>query len=330
MKRNFFILATLALSFALAQAQEKSTLRLNGTTSGVTTGKVYLQKFVDKYYVVIDSAKIQNGQFSFSTKSDLPEIYGISLGTKENPYMLFLDKNQITVKLDSASQYSRTEVSGSALHALYTDYMNQKDVKIDEFIKQHPSSLVSAYALYRHFAYRLTPAEIQTNIKLLDPSLHKTTYVQVLNKLVATLNNVSVGKKAPEFSGTTPDGKKVGLSDRLGKGYLLIDFWASWCSPCRKENPGIVKVYQKYKGKGFDILAFSLDKSKDQWVKAIANDHLDWTQISELKYWQSEVLNKYGVRSIPTNFLVDSKGIIVAKNVFGEDLDKLLGELLNK
>lgn len=330
MKRGLFALAVLVLSITFVQAQEKSTLRLNGTTSGVATGKVYLQKFIDKYYVVIDSARIENGRFSFSTKTELPEIYGISLSTKESPYMLFLDQNQIAVKLGPAPDYNNTEVTGSALHTLYTDYMNQKDVKIDEFIKQHPSSLVSAYALYRHFAYRLTPAEIQANIKLLDPSLQKTNYVQVLNKLVATLNNVSVGKKAPEFSGTTPDGKKVGLSDRLGKGYLLIDFWVSWCTPCRKENPGIVKVYQKYKDKGFDIIAISLDKSKDQWIKAIADDRLEWTQISELKQWQNEVLSKYGVRSIPSNFLVDSKGVIVAKNVFGEDLDKLLGELLNK
>ncbi|BEG99012.1 TlpA disulfide reductase family protein [Bacteroides sedimenti] len=329
MKKRLLILAVMAISLLSAQAQEKTPLRLSGTVVGVTNGKVYLQKFIDKYYVVIDSAKIQNGQFSFSTKTELPEIYGLSSNSKENPYLLFLDKNQITVKLDPAD-YDRTVVKGSALHALYTDYMNQKEVKIDQFIKQHPSSLVSAYALYRHFAYRLTPAEIEANIKLLDPSLHKTTYVQVLKKLVATLNNVSIGKKAPGFSGTTPDGKTVGLSDRLGKGYLLIDFWASWCTPCRKENPGIVKVYQKYKDKGFDILAISLDKSKEQWVKAIADDHLEWTQISELKQWQNEVLNKYGVRSIPANFLVDSKGVIVAKNVFGEDLEKILNELLNK
>lgn len=330
MKRKLIVLAALALSFTLAHAQEKNTLHLNGSVSGVTTGKVYLQKFIDKYYVVVDSAKVQNGQFSFSTKTVLPEIYGISLDSKENPYMLFLDKNKTTVNLDPASDYQNTEVTGSALHALFKEYKSKEDVRIDEFIKQHPSSLVSAYALYRDFSYRLSPTEIESNIKLLDPSLHNTTYVQVLNKLVKTLSNVSVGKTAPEFSAKTPDGKTVALSDRLGKGYLLIDFWASWCPPCRRENPNFVKIYQKYKDKGFDVLAVSLDKAKDKWVKAIADDHLDWTQISELKFWQSEIIGKYGVRAIPTNFLVDSKGVIVAKNVFGDDLDNLLRELLNK
>jgi len=330
MKRRILALGIAALAFTFAHAQEKSTLHLSGTTNGVSTGKVYLHKFIDKYYTVIDSASIQKGTFSFSTKTVLPEIYGISLETKENPYMLFLDKNQITVKLDSASEYGNTEVKGSALHTLFKDYKSRKGVKIDEFIKQHSSSLVAAYALYRDFSYRLTPSEIQSNIQLLDPSLQNTTYVQVLNKLVKTLGNVSVGKKAPEFSAATPDGKIVSLSDRLGKGYLLIDFWASWCTPCRRENPEIVKVYQKYKDKGFDILAISLDKSKDKWIKAIADDHLEWTQISELKFWQSEIIGKYGVRAIPSNVLVDSKGIIVARNLFGEDLDHLLNELLSK
>ena len=330
MKRRILALSIAALAFTLAHAQEKSTLHLSGTVNRVSTGKVYLHKFIDKYYTVIDSARIQKGTFSFSTKAVLPEVYGISLDSKDSPYILFLDKNQITVKLDSADQYRNTQVNGSAQHALFAQYKKQKDVKIDEFIKLHPSSIVAAYALYRDFSYRLTPAEIQADIKLLDPPLQKTNYVHVLYNLIKTLDKVAVGKQAPEFQGNTPDGRTVGLSDRLGKGYLLIDFWASWCPGCRKENPGIVKIYQKYKDKGFDIIAISLDKTKDKWVKAIADDHLDWTQISELKFWQSEIIGKYGVRVIPSNVLVDSKGTIVARNLFGDDLDHLLNELLGK
>ncbi len=330
MKRTILAIGLLVFAFTLMHAQEKTVLRLSGTTNGVTTGKVYLHKFIDKYYVVIDSAWVKKGQFSFSTKTVLPEIYGISLDTKENPEMLFLDKNQITVDFNSTNQNRSVLVKGSKLHTLFTEYRNREDVKIDEFIKQHPSSLVAAYALYRDFSYRLTPSELQADINLLDPALHKTNYVQVLKKLIKTLDVVAVGKSAPEFSGTTPEGNIVSLSNRLGKGYLLIDFWASWCPPCRRENPNIVKTFQKYKDKGFDILAISLDKSKDKWIKGIKDDHLDWTQISELKFWQSEIIGKYGVRAIPSNFLVDSKGIIVAKNLYGDDLDHLLNELLNK
>lgn len=330
MKRRILALGIAALAFTLAHAQEKSTLHLSGTTNGVSTGKVYLHKFIDKYYTVIDSARIQKGTFSFSTKTVLPEVYGISFGTKDSPYMLFLDKNQITIKLDSVDQYRNTQVNGSAQHALFVQYKQQEDVKIDQFIKQYPSSIVAVYALYRDFSYRLTPAEIQANIKLLAPALQKTNYVQVLNNLIKTWDKVAVGKQAPEFSAKTPEGTTVSLSNRLGKGYLLIDFWASWCSGCRKENPGIVKVYNKYKDKGFDILGVSLDRTKDKWIKAIADDHLDWTQVSELKFWQSDAVTKYGIRVIPSNVLVDSKGTIVARNLFGEDLDKLLYQLLSK
>jgi len=330
MKRRILALVVAALAFTFVHAQEKSTLHLSGTTAGVSTGKVYLHKFIDKYYTVVDSARIQNGAFSFSTKAVLPEIYGISLGTKDSPYMLFLDKNQITVKLDSVNQYRNTQIKGSIPHALFVEYKKQDDVKIDEFIKQHPSSIVAAYALYRDYSYRLTPAQIQSNIKLLSPALQNSNYVKVLYNLIKIWDKVAVGKQAPEFSGKTPDGTTVSLSNRLGKGYLLVDFWASWCPGCRQENPGIVKVFQKYKDKGFDILAISLDKSKDKWVKAIADDHLDWTQISELKFWQSDPVTKYGIRVIPSNVLVDSKGTIVARNLFGEDLDHLLNKLLSK
>lgn len=330
MKKTILSVLILLFAFYNASAQVKP-LSLSGNVEGVSGGKVYLQKFDDKVYHVIDSVNIVNGKFSFSTEVELPEVYGLSLNLSKNPLMLFLDNNPVSVKLDPSSNYRNSVVTGSAEHDLYLAYRKKdenEDVKIDEFIKNNPKSLAATYILYREFAYRLSPEQIRANITLLDPSLHKTQYVRVLEDLVKTMEAVSVGKKAPDFTAKDTDGNPVRLSDHLGKGYVLIDFWASWCGPCRRENPNILKAYNQYKDKGFDIFAVSLDQSKTSWLTAIGKDNLTWTHVSDLLYWNSAPAKLYGVRAIPANFLVDSNGIIVAKNIRGEELGKTLETLL--
>jgi peroxiredoxin len=175
----------------------------------------------------------------------------------------------------------------------------------------------------------LTPEQITQNIALLDKSQLNSTYVKELKELVTVLNGLAIGKKAPDFVGTNPDGKSIRLSENL-KGYTLIDFWASWCPPCRKENPNVVAAYKEYHDKGFNVFGVSLDKKKESWVKGIKDDHLDWLQVSELTYWNSGIAKLYGVRAIPANYLVDSKGIIVAKNLREEELHTTLKRLLEK
>ncbi|MDR3118110.1 MAG: AhpC/TSA family protein [Mediterranea sp.] len=326
MKKNLIYLFLCATLTVCAQTPA-GRLSLNGEVKA--EGKVYLHKFNNKMYRLIDSTRIVNGTFSFSTEAKLPEIYGLSLTTSQSPYMIFLDNQPTTVKLDTAHYYRHTVVTGSALQDLFVDYQKDRQVKIDAFIKAHPKSLVSVYALYRDFSYRLTPEEIKANLKLLDPSLLKTPYASVLQELVNTLGTVAVGQRAPDFTANDPSGNPVKLSGHLGKGYLLIDFWASWCGPCRRENPNVVRAYRQYKDQGFSVFGVSLDRSEAAWKVAIDKDSLTWTQVSDLRFWNSEPAKLYGVRAIPSNVLVDSNGIIVARNLRGEELDKVLEELHN-
>jgi peroxiredoxin len=137
---------------------------------------------------------------------------------------------------------------------------------------------------------------------------------------------VSVGQPAPEFTLNDPDGNPIAISSFRGK-YLLIDFWASWCGPCRRENPNVVTVYNDFNDKGFEIIGVSLDRDREKWLGAIESDHLTWPHVSDLQYWDSAAGKLYGINSIPANVLVDRGGIIVARNLHGDDLRKKLQEL---
>jgi peroxiredoxin len=152
--------------------------------------------------------------------------------------------------------------------------------------------------------------------------------LKAMRKKVDLAGSFVIGAVAPDFSQKTPEGKLMSLSDLRGK-VVLVDFWASWCGPCRRENPNVIKVYEKYKDKGFDVLGVSLDRSKAPWMKAIKKDKLPWNQISDLKGWQNEVAQLYSVRTIPQTILLDRKGRILAKNLRGADLEAKLAEIFN-
>jgi peroxiredoxin len=324
---------TLLLVFACGKTSDKKAFTINGEVD-VESGIIYLQDFHNKMFATIDSAVIENGKFTFTGSLERPDLFGLTLDREEtfSPYFIFLENSQINVNLSAGED--RIEVSGSAEHKLYDDYLkayHTEDFNLDSFVTAHPASVVTAYLLYRNYSYVLTKEQIDTYVQLLDPSLHDTQYVQVLNELSALLAKLAVGQPAPDFSVPDPEGNIVSLSGLLGKGYLLIDFWASWCGPCRRENPNLVQTYNEYKDKGFNIFSVSLDKpdDKESWLKAIADDQLTWAHASDLLFWDSAPAKLYGVRAIPSNVLVDKDGIIVARNLRGEDLGKKLAELLN-
>ncbi|MGO3707284.1 MAG: redoxin domain-containing protein [Mesonia hippocampi] len=213
------------------------------------------------------------------------------------------------------------------------DLIAQKDTDIrKKIIQENPNSLVSILMLSDLVNMKTLPG---TEIKTLFESLSKDAQESVIGKKIneglQSASATEVGAKAPAFSAPTPEGNQLALKDAMGK-ITLIDFWASWCKPCRIANPEIVKLYKKYHNKGFNILGVSLDKpgQKDKWIKAIEDDGLTWPQVSNLQFWQGPIAKLYGIRSIPATYILDENGIIVAKNLRGKALEDKIAELLGE
>ncbi|MDR1594413.1 MAG: AhpC/TSA family protein [Prevotellaceae bacterium] len=306
-------------------------LNLSGTVKDVSSGKIYLQRYENKSFFNIDSTDIVNGTFKFTNEVKLPEIYGLAIDNSGNPFhsfIIFLDNNPIKVELDTADEFKNTIVTGSKEQDLLKEFSGKFRTPVGDILKEHPSSLAALYVFYRYYSYRLSSDEIKTNLLLLDPKFKDTEYTKTLNELAENIDRVAIGKKAPNFQARTREGKNVYLSEFIGRGYVLIDFWASWCAPCRKENPDLVKLYDKYRDKGFELISVSLDHRTDAWINAIEKDGLTWTQLVDFDAWAGEGVKTYGVRLIPYKFLIDKNGVIVAKNLRGENLDELLGKLL--
>ena len=202
------------------------------------------------------------------------------------------------------------------------------------FIRQHPNSMVNVYAFNRYYEANPTirPDKMGPLFALLPDSIRQSPSGLAFQKRIRDAetfdNGVAIGKMAPNFTQNDPEGKPVSLSSFRGK-YVLLDFWASWCGPCRAENPAVVKAYQKYHNKGFEILGVSLDQpgAKEKWIKAIKEDQLTWTQVSDLKYWNNAAVSLYGVQGIPQNFLIDPQGKIIARSLRGAELEKKLDEM---
>jgi peroxiredoxin len=209
------------------------------------------------------------------------------------------------------------------------------------FIKKNLNSLASLMALYQQLGPKatvLSPSENFEYFSMVDSALilkyPEVDAVQSLHTLIGDLaeqqvqkaekdKKTAIGIEAPEIALPDMNGNIIKLSQTLGK-YVLLDFWASWCEPCRQENPTLVKAYWKYKSKGFEIFQVSLDRSKESWVKCIQEQKLTWLHVSDLKYWDSSVVPQFGIEGIPYNLLLDPNGVIIAKNLIGNELEEKL------
>jgi thiol-disulfide isomerase/thioredoxin len=226
------------------------------------------------------------------------------------------------VKMDSI----RLDSMSNALEKPFTNLIKEQNAYLKDFIDKHATSFAALAAIQQ-----LSAEEFPDVYKKLDEALFKkypnSGYIKSFHESVTKQNQLAVGTPAPEIAMNSPEGMPLPLSSLKGK-IVLVDFWASWCGPCRAENPNVVNAYKKYVSRGFDIYSVSLDKDADKWKQAIQKDGLIWkNHVCDFKYWQSPVVQLYNFNSIPTNVLIDKKGNILAKNLRGEELEKKLAEI---
>lgn len=206
---------------------------------------------------------------------------------------------------------------------LSQDYLNG----LKNFVKEHPNSAVSGWIIYRDLNNPNIPMEIAVEAaSYLDSKFLKTKFGKLATERIDLAKGSTIGNVATDFTQNDVNGKPVKLSSFRGK-VVLVDFWASWCGPCRMENPNVVAAYNKFKDKGFTILGVSYDQDKNKWLAAIEKDNLTWTQVSDLKGWGNETARLYGINGIPANLLLDKDGKIIAKNLRGAALEEKLNEL---
>ncbi len=290
---------------------------------------------------------IENGKFIVKGKLTEPGFKGLVFGDQPPLVPMFIDNSEITITGDK-NKIEQLEIKGSPSHTLYTEYSNAlkpydkiiaSGAGIDEsgskeiekisadFVKKHSESYVAPLAIIRMFQMTQNGTKSEELYKLLPSEVQASGLGQFANQQIQESKINPIGSTIKDFSQNDTTGKSVNISSFRGK-YVLLDFWASWCRPCRMENPNVVAAYNKYHDKNFTVLGISLDQAKPAWLNAIQMDGLSWSHVSDLKGWNNEVAALFQVRSIPQNLLIDPNGKIVAKNLRGEVLVSKLEELL--
>ncbi|MFI3267625.1 MAG: TlpA disulfide reductase family protein [Rikenellaceae bacterium] len=324
---------TMITAVALLVGCSTSGFTVKGNIENLSDGVVYLNVLEGKQPVKIDSTQAVNGVFSFKGSLPMAQMATIeSNGRVVN--MFFLDNSEVTISGD-VNAPKKIAVVGSPSNDLY-DSLYAASNNMEEalrLIDANLSSPAAAYMLFRNLSYKLPLAQLEEYASKFTGDVQNSSYIKVLKERIESMKRSEVGQPYMEIELPTPSGEVAKLSSLIEAGnYVLVDFWASWCPPCRKENPNVVSAYNKFKDKGFTVFGVSLDKpeGKADWEKAIADDNLDWTNVSDLMFWNCEPAGRYGVNSIPSNFLISPEGVIVGKNLREEALHSKLEELLNK
>ncbi|AWW32607.1 cytochrome C biogenesis protein [Echinicola strongylocentroti] len=337
---------------------------ISGQLKNHPEGMLILSKYLDNSVEPIDTLNLKSdGGFEYTLSLDGPTFYELDLyGVKQVRLALFNEDVEINYDFDNEESLA---ISGSfdteqvakvdqlaeeyqerinELNSEYYEALSAKDEAAVKKIQERALTLESDHAakvkstinsMEGSFAAlaavgMLNPRNdfsyIDSLVTELDKSYPENNMIVSMKQQLDEMRALSIGQPAPEIALPDPEGEEVKLSDFKGK-YVLIDFWAAWCKPCREENPNVVRLYNEYKEEGFEVFGVSLDRSKDAWVKAIEEDNLTWTHVSDLKYFNSEAAATYKINAIPATYMIDPEGKIIAKDLRGPSLENKLKEI---
>ncbi|HAM83136.1 MAG TPA: AhpC/TSA family protein [Butyricimonas sp.] len=361
MKRILFTVCMLLGCVLFTMAQEDS-YKIEGKLGNTVNGKLLLVANTDKGMLDIGEATVSNGEFEFTGR--MPEVtlvylmpmkknallaalmlenahYTITMGTNElvvggggEAQKIWKEFNDLDKSLAQKRQQIQAQVQmnpsqEAGLQREFKKIVDKADAEELALLKKYNNSFVAAYVVASRMAQILDDAKLKERYEALGEKARATIYgKQVADELVK-LEKVTVGAVAPNFSAPLADGGVLSLHETKAK-VKVVDFWASWCLPCRQENVNLIKIYKRYRPKGLEIISVSIDDNKQAWLSAIGQDGCDWKNVSDLKGGQSEIAADYCVKGIPCTFILDGENRIVAKNLRGKDLEKKIDEMLKK
>jgi thiol-disulfide isomerase/thioredoxin len=361
-----FLTTTFLIFSSILSFGSDTSFIISGKLQKLKKGKVFLSYYYNEK-VHKDSAMLKDGKFSFKGHVAEPVAANLTHENKRTDYFTFIIEpgkvkisgagdslkllkvigspvNDDDVKLKealraisdweakngeaySAATKSKNKAVMDSLDEVDYDVLREKRLAITEFVKVNPSSLRAAMAVRDNYSYYAEAIELEPVYDLFTPEIKRSKIGEAIQKMITVYRTVAVGKTAPEFVQITPEGKEMPLTATRGK-YVLVDFWASWCGPCRRENPNIVNIYNRYKDRDFTVFGVSYDSKKDRWEKAIKDDSLTWAHVSDLKGWKNGTSELYGIKAIPSNLILDKDGVIIAKNLFGRRLAAKVEEIM--